>query len=97
MTDPKVHVVKLAAETSQTIGRSAETVRNLIRQAGYNSRDVRKEPFISSQNPKKRLEFAIKNIEDQQLWKKVIHLIKVNSTLLAVTTTAPYGEIPILL
>ncbi|GFY23421.1 transposable element Tc1 transposase [Trichonephila clavipes] len=37
---------------------SAETVRNVIRHAGYSSRVARKKPFISLQNQKKRLEFA---------------------------------------
>ncbi|GFX51804.1 HTH_Tnp_Tc3_2 domain-containing protein [Trichonephila clavipes] len=47
--DPKLSVVKLAAETSRIMGRSvsAETVRNVIRHAGYSSRVARKKPFIS--------------------------------------------------
>ncbi|GFW11624.1 transposable element Tcb2 transposase [Trichonephila clavipes] len=58
--DPKLSAVKLAAETSRIIGRcvSAETVRNVIRHAGYSSRVARRRPFISLQNQKKRLEFA---------------------------------------
>ncbi|GFU77208.1 transposable element Tcb2 transposase [Trichonephila clavipes] len=58
--DPKLSAVKLAAETSRIMGRSvsAETVRNLIRHAGYSSRKARKKPFISLQNQKKHLEFA---------------------------------------
>ncbi|GBM63854.1 hypothetical protein AVEN_69867-1 [Araneus ventricosus] len=58
--DPKVSAVKLAAEASQIIGRSvsAETVRNVIRQAEDKSRVARKKPFISLQNQKKGLEFA---------------------------------------
>ncbi|GBM65196.1 hypothetical protein AVEN_82374-2-1, partial [Araneus ventricosus] len=57
---PKASAVKLATETSQIIGRnvSAETVRNVIRQAGYKSRVARKKQFTSLQNQKKRLEFA---------------------------------------
>ncbi|GBM34005.1 hypothetical protein AVEN_64776-1 [Araneus ventricosus] len=57
--NPKESVVKVAAETSQIIGRSVnvETVRNVIRQAGCKSRVARKKPFISSQNQKKHLEF----------------------------------------
>ncbi|GFT26494.1 HTH_Tnp_Tc3_2 domain-containing protein [Trichonephila clavipes] len=63
--DPKLSAVKLAAETSRIMGRSvsAETVRNVIRHAGYSSRVARKKPFISLQNQKKRLEFA----KDHQL------------------------------
>ncbi|GFV47064.1 transposable element Tcb2 transposase [Trichonephila clavipes] len=58
--DPKLSAVKLAAETSRIMGRSvsAETVRNVIRHAGYSSRKARKKPFISLQNQKKHLEFA---------------------------------------
>ncbi|GFX46722.1 HTH_Tnp_Tc3_2 domain-containing protein [Trichonephila clavipes] len=53
--DPKLSAVKLAAETSRIMGRSvsAETVRNVIRHAGYSSRVARKKPFISLQNQKK--------------------------------------------
>ncbi|GFT79036.1 HTH_Tnp_Tc3_2 domain-containing protein [Trichonephila clavipes] len=45
---PKLSAVKLAAETSRIISRSvsAETVRNVIRHAGYSSRVARKKPFI---------------------------------------------------
>ncbi|GFS90313.1 HTH_Tnp_Tc3_2 domain-containing protein [Trichonephila clavipes] len=58
--DPKLSAVKLAAETSRIMGRSvsAETVRNVIRHAGYSSRKARKKHFISIQNQKKHLEFA---------------------------------------
>ncbi|GFT52369.1 HTH_Tnp_Tc3_2 domain-containing protein [Trichonephila clavipes] len=49
--DSKLSAVKLAAETSRIMGRSvsAETVRNVIRHAGYSSRVARKKPFISLQ------------------------------------------------
>ncbi|GFT06589.1 HTH_Tnp_Tc3_2 domain-containing protein [Trichonephila clavipes] len=58
--DPKPSAVKLAAETSRIMGRSvsAETVRNMIRHAGYSSRVARKKLFIILQNQKKHLEFA---------------------------------------
>ncbi|GFW97804.1 transposable element Tcb1 transposase [Trichonephila clavipes] len=64
-----------AAETSRIIGRSvsAETVRNVIRHAGYNSRVARKKPFISLQNQKKHLEFAkTHQLKTDNFWKKVI-------------------------
>ncbi|GBM81729.1 hypothetical protein AVEN_113949-1 [Araneus ventricosus] len=73
--NPKVSEVKLAAETSQIIGRSvsAETVRNVIRQAGYKSRAARKKPFISLQNQKKHLEFAkTHQLKTNNFWNKVI-------------------------
>ncbi|GFX35089.1 transposable element Tc1 transposase [Trichonephila clavipes] len=73
--DPKLSAVKLAAETSRIMGRSvsAETVRNVIRHAGYSSRVARKKPFISLQNQKKRLEFAKTHpLKTGNFWKKVI-------------------------
>ncbi|GFW98994.1 transposable element Tcb1 transposase [Trichonephila clavipes] len=52
---------------------SAETVRNVIRHAGYSSRVARKKPFISLQNQKKRLEFAkTQQLKTDNFWKKVI-------------------------
>ncbi|GBM00513.1 Transposable element Tc1 transposase, partial [Araneus ventricosus] len=72
---PKVSAVKLAAETSQIIGRSlsAETVRNVIRQAGYKSRVARKKPSISLQNQKKHLKFAkIHQLKTNNFWNNVI-------------------------
>ncbi|GFQ73853.1 hypothetical protein TNCT_601981 [Trichonephila clavata] len=58
--DPKVSAVKLAEETSQIISRSvsAETVRNITRQAGYKSRVVRKKPLINLRKQRIRLVFA---------------------------------------
>ncbi|GFU91521.1 transposable element Tc1 transposase [Trichonephila clavipes] len=73
--DPKLSAVKLAAETSRIMGRSlsAETVRNVIRHAGYSSRVARKKPFISLQNQKKSLEFAkTHHLKTDNFWKKVI-------------------------
>ncbi|GFW06096.1 HTH_Tnp_Tc3_2 domain-containing protein [Trichonephila clavipes] len=73
--DPKLNAVILAAETSGIMGRSvsAETVRNVIRHAGYSSRVARKKPFISLQNQKKRLEFAkTHQLKTDNFWKKVI-------------------------
>ncbi|GFS83568.1 transposable element Tc1 transposase [Trichonephila clavipes] len=73
--DPKQSAVKLAAETSRIMGRSvsAETVRNVIRHAGYSSRVARKKLFISLQNQKKRLEFAkTHQLKTDNFLKKVI-------------------------
>ncbi|GFX72905.1 transposable element Tcb1 transposase [Trichonephila clavipes] len=73
--DPKLSAVKLAAETSRIMGRSvsAETVRNVIRHAGYSSQVARKKTFISLQNQKKRLEFAkTHQLKTDNFWKKVI-------------------------
>ncbi|GFX18811.1 hypothetical protein TNCV_4143321 [Trichonephila clavipes] len=46
--DPKISAPKIAASTSNTLGRSvsAETVRRVLREAGYNGRVARKKPLI---------------------------------------------------
>ncbi|GFX18855.1 uncharacterized protein TNCV_4143761 [Trichonephila clavipes] len=46
--DPKISAPKIAASTSNTLGRSvsAETVRRVLRKAGYNGRVARKKPLI---------------------------------------------------
>ncbi|GFV80804.1 transposable element Tcb2 transposase [Trichonephila clavipes] len=62
-------------KTSRITGRSvsAETVRNVIRHAGYSSRVARKKPFIRLQNQKKRLEFTkTHQLKTDNFWKKVI-------------------------
>ncbi|GFQ64431.1 hypothetical protein TNCT_277001, partial [Trichonephila clavata] len=46
--DPKISAPKIAASTSNALGRSvsAETVRRVRRKAGYNGRVARKKPLI---------------------------------------------------
>ncbi|GFX56055.1 transposable element Tcb2 transposase [Trichonephila clavipes] len=71
----KLSAVKLAAETSGIIGRSVstETVRNVIRHAGYSSRVAGKKPFISLENQNKRLEIAkTHQLKTDNFWKKVM-------------------------
>ncbi|GFT33710.1 hypothetical protein TNCV_4382361 [Trichonephila clavipes] len=48
--DPKISAPKIAASTSNTLGRSvsAETVRRVLRKAGYNGRVARKKPLIEN-------------------------------------------------
>ncbi|GFX16213.1 hypothetical protein TNCV_4704671, partial [Trichonephila clavipes] len=55
---------KSAASTSNTLGRSvsAETIRRVLRKAGYNGRVARKKPLISKRNRVKRLKFAKEHI-----------------------------------
>ncbi|GFV48494.1 HTH_Tnp_Tc3_2 domain-containing protein [Trichonephila clavipes] len=93
--DPKLSVFKLAAETSRIMGRivSAETVRNMIRHAGYSSRVAKKKPFISLQNQKKRLEFTkTHQLKTDNFGRKLYLVTKVNSTFLEVMAVAPFGE-----
>ncbi|GFU67952.1 HTH_Tnp_Tc3_2 domain-containing protein [Trichonephila clavipes] len=93
--DPKLSLVKLAAEASRIIGRCvrAETVRNLIRHAGYSSRVARKKPFISLQNQEKRLEFTkTHQLKTDNFWKKVILSDESKFNFLEVMAVAPFGE-----
>ncbi|GFX52283.1 transposable element Tc1 transposase [Trichonephila clavipes] len=64
---------KIADSTSNTLGRSvsAETVRRVLRKAGYNGRVARK--LIGKRNRVKRLKFAKEHIlKPQQFWNEVI-------------------------
>ncbi|GFW25778.1 transposable element Tc1 transposase [Trichonephila clavipes] len=73
--DLKISAPKIAASTSNTLGRSvsAETVRRVLRKAGYNGRVARKKPFIGKRNRVKRLKFAKEHIlKPQQFWNEVI-------------------------
>ncbi|GFW83678.1 transposable element Tcb2 transposase [Trichonephila clavipes] len=73
--DPKISAPKIAASTSNTLGRSvsAETVRRVLRKAGYNGRVARKKPLIGKRNRVKRLEFTKEHIlKPQQFWNEVI-------------------------
>ncbi|GFY50739.1 HTH_Tnp_Tc3_2 domain-containing protein [Trichonephila inaurata madagascariensis] len=88
--DPEV---KLAAEMSQIIGRSAKIVRNAIRQDGYKNRVVRKKPSVSLQKQKKLWEFAKTHLlKTNNFWKKLYLVKKMNSTFLTVKAVAPYGD-----
>ncbi|GFT05189.1 transposable element Tc1 transposase [Trichonephila clavipes] len=73
--DPKISAPKIAASTSNTLGRSvsAETARRVLRKAGYNGRVARKKPLIGKRNRVKRLKFAKEHIlKPQQFWNEVI-------------------------
>ncbi|GFU88900.1 transposable element Tcb1 transposase [Trichonephila clavipes] len=73
--DPKISAPKIAASTFNTLGRSvsAETVRRVLRKAGYNGRAARKKPLIGKRNRVKRLKFAKEHIlKPQQFWNEVI-------------------------
>ncbi|GFS59863.1 HTH_Tnp_Tc3_2 domain-containing protein [Trichonephila clavipes] len=72
--DPKISAPKIAASTSNTLGRSVsvETVRRVLRKAGYNGRVARKKPLIGKRNRVKRLKFAKEHIlKPQQFWNEV--------------------------
>ncbi|GFY18369.1 retrovirus-related Pol polyprotein from transposon 297 [Trichonephila clavipes] len=62
--DPKISAPKIAASTSNTLGRSvsAEMVRRVLRKAGYNGRVARKKLLIGKRNRVKRLKSAKEHI-----------------------------------
>ncbi|GFY16012.1 transposable element Tcb2 transposase [Trichonephila clavipes] len=63
-------VIKLSNEGRSV---SAETVRRVLRKAGYNGRVARKKPLIGKRNRVKRLKFAKEHILiSQQFWNEVI-------------------------
>ncbi|GFX93000.1 transposable element Tc1 transposase [Trichonephila clavipes] len=73
--DPKISAPKIAASTSNTLGLSvsAETIRKVLKKAGYNDRVARKKPLIGKRNRVKRLKFAKEHVlKPQQFWNEVI-------------------------
>ncbi|GFW97906.1 transposable element Tcb1 transposase [Trichonephila clavipes] len=63
-------VIKLSNEGRSV---SAETVRRVLRKAGYTGRVARKKPLIGKRNRVKRLKFAKEHIlKPQKFWNEVI-------------------------
>ncbi|GFS95211.1 uncharacterized protein TNCV_2705481 [Trichonephila clavipes] len=91
--DPKISAPKIAASA---LGRSvsAETVRRVLRKAGYNGRVARKKPLIGKRNRVKRLKFAKEHIlKPRQFWNEVIFSDeRVSSTSSAVTDVVWCGS-----
>ncbi|GFS96260.1 transposable element Tcb2 transposase [Trichonephila clavipes] len=86
--DPKISAPKMVASTSNTLGRSvsAETVRRVLRKAGYNGRVARKKPLIGKRNRVKRLKFAKEHIlKPQQFSNEVIFSDESKFNISAVT------------
>ncbi|XP_035213156.1 uncharacterized protein LOC118187082 [Stegodyphus dumicola] len=86
--DPTISAPKIAASTSETVGKSvsAETVRRILRRAGYNGRKALKKLFISKINRAKRLKFAKEHIlKPKEFWNEVFSAMRVNLMFLAVT------------
>ena len=50
-----------------------ETIRRVLRKAGYHGRNMRRKPFVSKVNRKKRIDFAKENVkQDRNFWNSVI-------------------------
>jgi len=73
--EPKISAPKLAGmiDTDYNIRVVPQTIRNVIRNAGYKGCVARKKPFISKINKKKRLDFAKSHINKvNDFWKSVL-------------------------
>lgn len=73
--NPRLSAPKLAADFALETGKTihAENIRRVLRKSGFNGRVSRKKPFINITNQKKRLEFAKKYINaDELFWKQVL-------------------------
>lgn len=72
--NPRISAPKLVTQLRERgTNVTAQTVRNAIRNVGYNSRTARCKPYISPVNQRKRFEFAEKYFhEDETFWKTVL-------------------------
>lgn len=73
--NPKITAVEIrnTLETDYHITAHTETVRSVLREHGFDSRIPRKITFISEINRKKRLDFALQNVEKPtDFWKSVL-------------------------
>lgn len=73
--DPKISAPKIQMEIENEVGKvcSTETIRKVLHTAGYHGRQIRKKPFVSPINRKKRLSFAKEyETKDQSFWNTVI-------------------------
>lgn len=73
--NPKLSAPKLATEVQNQLNKtcSAETIRRVLRNHGFNGRVARKKPFINKKNQAARLKFAKEHInKDSNFWEQVI-------------------------
>ena len=73
--NPRISAPKLTSDMWERFGKKVnpETVRNVIRKAGYNGRAARKKPYISEVNRRKRLQFAKEYVDmNKNCWKDVL-------------------------
>ena len=65
--------LSLKVQEDHNITVTSQTIRNLIREQGYRGRVVRKKPFLTAKQMKRRLEFA-KKYEKMPIsyWKNIL-------------------------
>lgn len=74
--DPKIEATKLAEELTRRSGKKigAYTIRRTLNREGYNARNPRRKPYISTVNRQKRLAFAQKYVAyPETFWKRVLY------------------------
>ncbi|GFX29106.1 transposable element Tc1 transposase [Trichonephila clavipes] len=72
---PKISAPKLTDKMKNNFAKSCnpETIRRVLRKAGYHGRNMRRKPFVSKVNRKKRIDFAKENEkQDRIFWNSVI-------------------------
>ncbi|GFV61701.1 transposable element Tc1 transposase [Trichonephila clavipes] len=72
--NPKISAPKLTTDVKNNFAKSCnpETIR-VLRKAGYHGRNMRRKPFVSKVNRKKRIDFAKANEkQDRNFWNSGI-------------------------
>ncbi|GFT96065.1 HTH_Tnp_Tc3_2 domain-containing protein [Trichonephila clavipes] len=61
--NPKISSSKLTTDVKNNFAKSCnpETIRCVLRKAGYHGQNMRRKPFVSKVNRKKRIDFAKEN------------------------------------
>ncbi|GFX67595.1 transposable element Tc1 transposase [Trichonephila clavipes] len=73
--NPKISATKLATDVKNNFAKTCnpETIRRVLRKAGYHGRNMRGKPFVSKVKRKKRIYFAKENEnQDRNFWNSVI-------------------------
>ncbi|GFW43715.1 transposable element Tcb1 transposase [Trichonephila clavipes] len=73
--NPKISAPKLTTDVKINFAKSCnpETIRRVLRKAGYHGRNMRRKPLDSKVNRKKRIDFAKENEKhDRNFWNSVI-------------------------
>ncbi|GFW80147.1 uncharacterized protein TNCV_460551 [Trichonephila clavipes] len=73
--NPKISAPKWTTDVKNNFAElcNPETIHRVLRKAGYHGRNMRRKPFVSKVNRKKRIDFAKENEkQDRNVWNSVI-------------------------
>ncbi|GFX23850.1 transposable element Tc1 transposase [Trichonephila clavipes] len=73
--NPKISAPKLTTDVKNNFAKSCnpKTIRRVLRKAAYHGRNMRRKPFVSKGNRKKRIDFAKENDnQDRNFWNSGI-------------------------